>query len=178
MWLDSLKAAGYSTNTLNTRRCQMSALSRALGGDPRDVEGDDLLAHFAGKEWKPETRKGAKNACVSYFRWLKASGRSEADPSEFLPTVKRPEPHPRPCPDVVILTALRKATDSERLMLRLGAECGLRRFEIAKVHSRDVMRDLVGWSLVVVGKGDKQRICLCSMVLRPVERLVFSPKER
>ena len=59
---------------------------------------------------------------------------------------------------MVILTALRKATDSERLMLRLGAECGLRRFEIAKVHSRDVMRDLVGWSLVVVGKGDKQRI--------------------
>ena len=158
MWLDSLKAAGYSTNTLNTRRCQMSALSRALEGDPRDVEGDDLLAHFAAKDWKPETRKGAKNACVSYFRWLKASGRSEADPSEFLPTVKRPEPHPRPCPDVVILTALRKATDSERLMLRLGAECGLRRFEIAKVHSRDVMRDLVGWSLVVVGKGDKQRI--------------------
>ena len=118
-------------------------------------------------EWKPETRKGAKNACVSYFRWLKASGRSEADPSEFLPTVKRPEPHPRPCPDVVILTALRKATDSERLMLRLGAECGLRRFEIAKVHSRDVMRDLVGWSLVVVGKGDKQRIV---PVPRPVER--------
>ena len=26
------------------------------------------------------------------------------------------------------------------------------------MHSRDVMRDLVGWSLVVVGKGDKQRI--------------------
>ena len=74
MWLDSLKAAGYSPNTLNTRRCQMSALSRALEGDPRDVEGDDLLAHFAGKEWKPETRKGAKNACVSYFRWLRVSG--------------------------------------------------------------------------------------------------------
>lgn len=58
----------------------------------------------------------------------------------------------------MILAALRKATDGERLMLRLGAECGLRRFEIAKVHSRDAMRDLVGWSLVVVGKGDKQRI--------------------
>lgn len=158
MWLDSLKAASYSPNTLNTRRCQMSALSRALEGDPRDVEGDDLLAHFAGKEWKPETRKGAKNACVSYFRWLRVSGRADSDPSEFLPTVKRPEPHPRPCPDVVILAALSKATEGERLMLRLGAECGLRRFEIAKVHSRDVMRDLVGWSLAVVGKGDKQRI--------------------
>ena len=76
LWLDSLKAAGYSPNTIGTRRCQMSALSRALEGDPRDVEGDDLLAHFAAKDWKPETRKGAKNACVSYFRWLKVSGRS------------------------------------------------------------------------------------------------------
>lgn len=54
MWLDSLKAAGYSTNTLNTRRCQMSALSRALEGDPRDVEGDDLLAHFAAKSSTPD----------------------------------------------------------------------------------------------------------------------------
>ena len=96
-----------------------------VGGELTEDIVDGLLAHFAGKEWKPETRKGAKNACVSYFRWLKASGRSEADPSEFLPTVKRPEQHPRPCPDVVILTALRKATDSDRLMLRLGAECGL-----------------------------------------------------
>lgn len=25
---------------------------------------------------------------------------------------------------------------------------------------------------------DRQNTCLCSMVLRPVERLVFSPKER
>ena len=98
----------------------MSALSRALEGDPRDVEGDDLLAHFAAKDWKPETRKGAKNACVSYFRWLKASGRSEADPSEFLPTVKRPEPHPRPCPDVVILAALRKATEANKNAELLG----------------------------------------------------------
>ena len=43
-------------------------------------------------------------------------------------------------------------------MLRLGAECGLRRGEIARVHSDDVMDDLLGRSLVVRGKGDKQRI--------------------
>jgi integrase len=43
-------------------------------------------------------------------------------------------------------------------MIRLAAEAGLRRAEIAAVHSRDVMRDLVGRSLIVRGKGDKQRI--------------------
>lgn len=43
-------------------------------------------------------------------------------------------------------------------MLRLGAECGLRRAEIGSVSSNDVMDDLLGKSLVVNGKGDKQRI--------------------
>ena len=50
------------------------------------------------------------------------------------------------------------ATTSERLMIRLGAECGLRRGEIARVHSDDVVADNAGRSLIVRGKGDKQRI--------------------
>ena len=43
-------------------------------------------------------------------------------------------------------------------MIRLGAECGLRRGEIARVHSDDVVADSAGRSLIVRGKGDKQRI--------------------
>ena len=46
----------------------------------------------------------------------------------------------------------------ERLMLRLAAECGLRRAEVAQVHSRDVVEDLGGWSLVVHGKGSRERV--------------------
>ena len=157
-FLGSLKAGARSKGTIATRRCQLTALSLALGGSPRDVEGDDLVDWFASHEWKPETRKGARNAVVGFYRWMKLTGRMDDDPSLELPGVKRPQAHPRPCPDVVILKALARATDGERIMLRLGAECGLRRFEIAKVSSRDVMRDLIGWSLVVVGKGDVQRL--------------------
>ena len=76
----------------------------------------------------------------------------------LYPKVKRPRPHPRPCPDKVILAALARASESEIIMLRLGAECGLRRGEIGRVSSGDVVDDLVGRSLVVNGKGDKQRI--------------------
>lgn len=43
-------------------------------------------------------------------------------------------------------------------MLRLGAECGLRRSEIAATSSDDVLDDVGGRSLMVRGKGDKQRI--------------------
>lgn len=43
-------------------------------------------------------------------------------------------------------------------MIRLAAECGLRRAEIAQVRSDDVMDDLLGRTLIVHGKGDKQRL--------------------
>lgn len=35
---------------------------------------------------------------------------------------------------------------------------GLRRAEIAQVHSRDLVEDLAGWSLVVHGKGGRVRV--------------------
>jgi integrase len=43
-------------------------------------------------------------------------------------------------------------------MLRLAAELGLRRAEVAQVHSRDLLDDLGGTSLLVHGKGSRERI--------------------
>lgn len=157
-WLESLKAGAYSPNTICTRRCQLTALSRELEGSPLDVDGDDLIDYFAAREWKPETRKSARNAVVSFFRWMQKSGRRDDDPSGELPSVKRPQAHPRPCPEEVIARAMKEAQGNERIMIRLGAECGLRRAEIAAVHSDDVLKTAGGSNLMVRGKGDKQRI--------------------
>ncbi|WP_311210918.1 MULTISPECIES: site-specific integrase [unclassified Aeromicrobium] len=54
--------------------------------------------------------------------------------------------------------ALARADERERLMLRLAAECGLRRAEVAQVHTRDLVQDLDGWSLRVLGKGQRERV--------------------
>lgn len=43
-------------------------------------------------------------------------------------------------------------------MLRLGYELGLRRTEIAVVHRDDVQRAIGGWTLLVHGKGGKERV--------------------
>jgi len=44
-------------------------------------------------------------------------------------------------------------------MIRLANELGLRRAEVAQVRPEtDVVRDLVGWSLIVHGKGAKKRV--------------------
>lgn len=57
---------------------------------------------------------------VEFFAWMRQTGRRNDDPSMELPKIKRPRPHPRPCPDKVILAALGRASESERIMLRLG----------------------------------------------------------
>lgn len=125
---------------------------------PKDVTTEQIVQVFARQQWKPETRKAYRNTISSFFRWLHKSGRRADDPSLDVPRVKKPHAHPRPCPDRYITTAMEMATPSEKLMVRLGAECGLRRGEIARVHSDDVVADSAGRSLIVRGKGDKQRI--------------------
>lgn len=125
---------------------------------PKDVTTEQIVQVFARQQWKPETRKAYRNTISSFFRWLHKSGRRADDPSLDVPRVKKPHAHPRPCPDRYITAAMEQATPSEKLMVRLGAECGLRRGEIARVHSDDVVADSAGHSLIVRGKGDKQHI--------------------
>lgn len=158
-WTDTLKAAGLSAQTIKSRRYKMVHLAALLmPSGPKDVTTEQIVQAFARQQWKPETRKAYRNTISSFFRWLHKSGRRSDDPSLDVPRVKKPHAHPRPCPDRYIAAAMKMATTSERLMIRLGAECGLRRGEIARVHSDDVVADSAGRSLIVRGKGDKQRI--------------------
>ncbi len=158
-WTDTLRAAGLSAQTIKSRRYKMVHLAALfMPSGPEDVTTEQIVQVFARQQWKPETRKAYRNTISSFFRWLHKSGRRSDDPSLDVPRVKKPHAHPRPCPDRYIAAAMEMATTSERLMIRLGAECGLRRGEIARVHSDDVVADNAGRSLIVRGKGDKQRI--------------------
>lgn len=158
-WTDTLRAAGLSAQTIKSRRYKMVHLATLLmPSGPKDVTTEQIVQAFARQQWKPETRKAYRNTISSFFRWLHKSGRRSDDPSLDVPRVKKPHAHPRPCPDRYIAAAMEMATPSEKLMIRLDAECGLRRGEIARVHSDDVVADSAGRSLIVRGKGDKQRI--------------------
>mgnify|MGYP000416608957 FL=1 len=158
-WTDTLKAAGLAAQTIKSRRYKMVHLAALLmPSGPEDVTTEQIVQTFARQQWKPETRKAYRNTISSFFRWLHKSCRRSDDPSLDVPRVKKPHAHPRPCPDKYITAAMEKATAVEKLMIRLGAECGLRRGEIARVHSDDVVSDSAGHSLIVRGKGDKQRI--------------------
>lgn len=157
-WLATLQAANKSAGTIRTREHHVTRLARALKVSPYEVSGEQLVRFISSQNWKPETRKGFTNSVRGFFDWLKLSEQRPDNPARLLPSVRRPHAHPRPCPDSVVRLALLKADKPEALMIRLAAEAGLRRFEIAQVSARDLMEDLTGFTLIVRGKGDKQRL--------------------
>ncbi|WP_300343331.1 tyrosine-type recombinase/integrase [Nesterenkonia sp.] len=57
-------------------------------------------------------------------------------------------------------TAVQRADNPQvALMIRLANELGMRRAEVAQVHPKnDLVRDLAGWSLIVHGKGSRNRV--------------------
>lgn len=137
---------------------------------PWGVTGDDLVTWASGHDWTPETRRSARATCRSFFAWAVATGRMEDDPSGALASVQVGPPSPHPVPEDVLGDVLSRASPRVRVMIRLAAELGLRRGEVALVHARDVQRDLMGWSLRVHGKGGRIRVLPMSDSLAAVVR--------
>lgn len=158
-YLSYLRAAGQRPESVKTRSRQLVRLSLDLPNvRPEAVTSAALLEWFESKSWAVETRRSARDAVRLFYEWMQLTGRREDNPASILPRVRRSSPSPHPCPDAVIRDALRTAKPDVRLMIRLAAECGLRRNEIAQTSAADVLDGGDGYSLIVHGKGGKQRI--------------------
>lgn len=155
-WEAALQAAGSSNRTLDTRLRHVRQVARGLGiRNPHEVTEEALLAWCGRQDWMPETRHAYYSSLRGFFKHLY---RSTANPAQVLPSVRRYAGQPRPTSEVALIGALDIADERTQLILLLGAQCGLRPFEIAKVHKNDVVQDLLGLSLRVLGKGGKERL--------------------
>lgn len=164
-WLDAIAAydddqvaGGKPSTTRRTRRDHLQHLARRVAVGPWEVDGGMLTSYAAGQSWAPETRRGHRNTFVSFYGWAVRVGLVAENVGAALPKVPVRMGRARPAPDRVYREALMSAGHREGLMLRLSAEVGMRRAEVAKAGSRDLVEDLVGWSLVVHGKGDRERV--------------------
>lgn len=157
-WLTTLRAAGQPETTLRTRRQHVAQFARNGGhDDPFAVTGDQLVTWFGSHTWAPETRHAHRGSLRSFYAWARHRSFVQIDPALELPKVRRTPPRARPLPDHHAAAALGVADEREALMIRLAGEHGLRRSEIAVVHSRDVQADLLGYTLMVHGKGGRIR---------------------
>ena len=91
------------------------------------------------------------------YDWAIEAGCTDTSPAARLPKVPMKAGRPRPAPERAYSAALRSADPRELLALRLAAEVGLRRAEVTKIHSDDLFEDEGGVSLLVHGKGDRDR---------------------
>ena len=144
---------GVGEGTIRLRRHYLGLLARRHP-HPAGVTEDDLVAFVMTAGWSAETRRSARSSVAGFYRWCVRTERLVRDPSMDLPRVKLPTRVPRPVPEDLFARALKQAGERDRLMLLLAGRMGLRRAEIAVVHTRDVVNGL----LIVTGKGEKERV--------------------
>lgn len=156
-YLTAQHANGRPRTTRETRRQHLEHLARRVDAGPWELSSDALAGYLAMHDWARETRRGRLVTLTSFYTWAMATGRATASPVDALERVRPGDPNPRPVPDAVYLAALARADDDERLWIDLAAEHGLRRAEVAAIHSDDLVQTLLGWDLDVRGKGGKRR---------------------
>lgn len=158
-WVAALRAAGRAETTIRTRTEHLRWLARDLPTtEPWDITLDDLNRWCGTHAWARETRRSVRASLRSFYGWGHASGRCSRNTAADLSPIGPAQPRPHPAPDAAYAAALAAADERERLILRLAAEVGLRRGEVACIHTRDLVQDLTGWSLVVHGKGARDRV--------------------
>lgn len=153
-----LRAGGATAATVTMRSEHLGRLGRESGLAPFDLTEDDLADWVAGHRWARETTRAVRSSLRSFYTWAATTGRVAENPAEHLPIVRASAPSPRPASERQYRDAVAVADHRAGLMVRLSAELGLRRGEVAHVHSRDLYQDgQGGWWLTVHGKGDRVR---------------------
>lgn len=151
------EASGIRRSSIYSRRQHLRHLAARVYVGPWALTPDQVAGYMAAQDWAQETRRGRRTTFATFYAWGRATGRISHDPLVSVARVAPGEPTPRPVPDRVYLEALIRATPVEALWIDLAAEHGLRRAEIAGIHSRDVVETLLGHDLIVKGKGGKPR---------------------
>lgn len=157
LWMAWLHASERSETTVRLRVYHVTRYLRGLPADADPLDLERLVDHLANPRWKPATRRSARTSLRIWTTWLHRTGRIAVDPLALIPPARASRPLPRPCPDAIIRRALMDSDTRVRTMITLAAEAGLRRSEIATVSRSDVIDERTGSSLIVHGKGRRER---------------------
>lgn len=153
-----LRAGGRSESTIKLRRSHLVAAAKHLKSPLEKATAIDLISYLSGQEWKASTRRSHRASITLFFAWLHDNGHRADNPAARIPSVMQPRSLPRPAADPVIAAAIDAAPPRTALMIELMAYAGLRRMEVCKVHSKDVIMTASAAALRVTGKGGHTRI--------------------
>lgn len=157
-WILWLRARGLKETSIGTRVEHVTTLARYVGvDDPWSLTRDQLMDWVGRQDWGTESRRSRYTSIDQFYEFALERGYLIDSPANVLPRVRAAEANPHPIPFDVYRAVLDHADGRLALLLRLGFEAGLRRGEMAILHSRDVSYSSGGWILTVHGKGSKDR---------------------
>lgn len=158
-WVDWLAASGAPRTTQRLRRGHVRMVARLTGtASPVEVTLAILIRVCSAQQWSNEHRRGVRRSMIGFYDWGTKVRGWEHNPAADMPKVPSGTPNPKPYPDRLWNQLLMCAPPRERMMIRLAGELGMRRAEVAVCRREDLIEDLTGWSLLIHGKGDKQRL--------------------
>lgn len=148
-------ASGKTNSTTKTREHWIQYLARTYPATTAlNISEEQVTKWLANPRWQPATRKSALQSIRLFFRYLVATEQRETDPTHLIPSIPQPRYHARAIPTNVITQALRRTTSvEEEFMILLGAYAGLRRSEIAALHTQNYADKWIS----ITGKGGHTR---------------------
>lgn len=158
-WVLFLRATSKPETTIYLRDYQMRRFARDHPDTPPWlITLDQMLAWLGSFNWAPETKRSYRASLRSFYHYGHITGRIAVDPAALLPSIPPPITESRPTPEIYFREAMRKAPPRVCLMVELAGFVGMRRGEIAVAAREDVEPDLEAWSMLIHGKGRRERI--------------------
>lgn len=159
-WRTALQAMRLSPQTIDLRTYHLNRLAKAnLAPSPWNLSSGDLLDWSGKHKWGRDTARTVRSSLRRFWAWGVDTGRTDQNVAEALPTIRPEQPRPRPAEKRSVVRAAGASDSRVALMIRLANELGMRRGEVAQVRpENDLVQDLVGWSLLVHGKGSRKRL--------------------
>jgi integrase len=159
-WRTAMQAMRLTPQTIELRVSHIRRLARAgIADSPWKLTPTDLLDWAGRHDWRRETARAMRSSMRKFWDWGVSTERTVQNTAAIMPTIRPEQPRPRPASPHVVAEAFQVSDQRVRLMLRLASELGMRRGEVAQVQpENDVVQDLVGWALMVHGKGSHRRI--------------------
>ncbi len=158
-YLAWMRAARRSEGTIYQHSYALRRFAVDTGLDPYPVTVEQLAGYIGDRAALSSSALRLKRQALrAFYAWGHVTGRWDDNPANMLPSIRATVGIPRPAPEHSVKVGLHSADERVRAMIRLAVQAGLRCREICRVHTSDLRQDLVGWSLLVDGKGGRLRL--------------------
>lgn len=156
--VDYMRRRGLSPRSMFDRAAVLRRLSLWLDHPLLEATPQELSAWQSSLSVSLSAIGTYSSHVRSFYAWAADEGLVSVSPAAKLPMPKLPHRKPRPIPEDDLRVALSCATGQIYLWMVCMAYLGLRAAEVAAIHTVDFTENGKRWTLLVHGKGGKERL--------------------